>query len=462
MNRRYSNLFRIFFAFSDLFALNFVNLILIQFFSQPDTGVNYIYTIFSMINNMIWLICAYSTAIYVTNKMLNLTRLIDRTLIAFMLFISIDFLLLFTFHLERYYDFILYSATAFLTFLFLSRLLFKLLIHFVYKTERYQKKIVFINCNQQSQELIRYFETHKKPTLILGYFDDDDSSSQIKYKYPYLGKVSDCLAYAKKNRITEIYSCQSPENDHALYELAELAEKNFIRFKFVPDFKNYINCDFYVDLEEGIPVLSLHREPLDDMTNRIKKRFFDIAFSAFVIIFFLSWMLPFIAVLIKLDSKGPVLFKQNRTGKNNRSFICLKLRTLQVNELADSLQVTRNDSRITPLGRFLRKSNLDELPQFFNVLAGSMSIVGSRPHMLKHTEEYSGAYDKYMIRHYLKPGITGWAQINGYRGEISEPGQLKSRVEHDIWYLENWNIWLDIRIVSRTFFSTLTGNTNAF
>jgi putative colanic acid biosynthesis UDP-glucose lipid carrier transferase len=270
------------------------------------------------------------------------------------------------------------------------------------------------------------------------------------------------LEYSRRNNVTEIYSCRSPEIDMDLYALADQAEKSFIRFKFVPDFKTYINCDFHVDLEEGIPVLSLHREPLDDMTNRIKKRFFDIAFSAFVIVFFLSWIIPILAMLIKMDSKGPVFFKQSRTGKNNRSFVCLKLRTLQVNDLADTLQVTRSDSRITRLGRFLRKSNLDELPQFFNVLAGSMSIVGSRPHMLKHTTEYSGNYNKYMIRHYLKPGITGWAQINGHRGEINRPEQLKDRVEHDIWYLENWDIWLDVDIIYRTFFTTITGNTNAF
>ena len=415
-----------------------------------------------MINNMIWLICAYASAIYVTNKMLNHTRLVDRTLIAFMLFIGIDFLLLFILDLEQYYQFILFSATAFLSFLFLSRLCFKLLIHFVYRTERYQKKIVFIDCNQQSKELIKYFEEHKKPTLILGFFGEKDNSVLFHHQYPYLGKLSECLEYAMTHKITEIYSCQSPELNRDLYELAELAEKNFIRFKFIPDFKNFINCDFYVNLEEGVPVLSLHREPLDDMTNRIKKRFFDIVFSAFVIVFFLSWMIPILAMLIKLDSKGPVFFKQNRTGKNNRSFVCLKLRTLKVNDQADSLQVTRNDQRITPLGKFLRKSNLDELPQFFNVLTGSMSIVGSRPHMLKHTEEYSGVYHKYMIRHYLKPGITGWAQVNGYRGEINKPEQLQSRVEHDIWYLENWDMWLDIKIISATFFSTVTGNTNAF
>jgi putative colanic acid biosynthesis UDP-glucose lipid carrier transferase len=298
--------------------------------------------------------------------------------------------------------------------------------------------------------------------LILGFFDNNETHNQTKYKYPYLGKVEDCLDYAKKNRITEIYSCLSPETNKYIYPLAEEAERNFIRFKFVPDFKDYIDLSFHVDLEEGIPVLSLHKEPLDDMTNRIKKRFFDILFSVFVIVFFLSWIIPILTILIKLDSKGPVLFKQNRTGKNNRNFICLKLRTLQVNDDADSLQVTRNDNRVTKLGHFLRKSNLDELPQFFNVLSGSMSIVGSRPHMLKHTEQYSGVYNKYMIRHYLKPGITGWAQINGYRGEIKEQDQLKKRVEYDIWYLENWDIWLDIKIIALTFFSTLIGDKNAF
>jgi len=166
--------------------------------------------------------------------------------------------------------------------------------------------------------------------------------------------------------------------------------------------------------------------------------------------------------LIKLSSRGPVFFVQWRSGKDNKPFRCIKFRSLAVNDNANVQQVTRGDSRITPLGKFLRKTNLDELPQFLNVLAGSMSVVGPRPHMLRHTEMYSKILGQYMIRHFVKPGVTGWAQVNGFRGEIKREDQLRKRIEHDIWYLEHWSSWLDIRIILLTLYVTLKGDKNAF
>jgi putative colanic acid biosynthesis UDP-glucose lipid carrier transferase len=181
-----------------------------------------------------------------------------------------------------------------------------------------------------------------------------------------------------------------------------------------------------------------------------------------VTIFLLSWLVPIIALLIKLDSKGPVFFLQERSGKNNEPFTCIKFRSLAVNKESDSKQVTKGDTRITKLGKFLRKSSIDELPQFFNVLTGDMSVVGPRPHMLKHTEEYSAIIMKYMIRHYQKPGVTGHAQVNGFRGEIKTEEQLIKRIEYDVWYIENWNIWLDLKIIIQTVVVTIKGQDNAF
>jgi putative colanic acid biosynthesis UDP-glucose lipid carrier transferase len=168
------------------------------------------------------------------------------------------------------------------------------------------------------------------------------------------------------------------------------------------------------------------------------------------------------AILIKLTSRGPVFFAQLRSGRNNKSFYCYKFRTLRVNKEADSTQVTMNDTRITPLGRFLRKTNIDELPQFINVLMGDMSVVGPRPHMLRHTEDYSRLLNEYMVRHFVKPGVTGWAQVHGFRGEIRRKEQLRRRIEHDIWYLENWSLWLDLRIILLTIYVTVRGDKNAY
>ena len=198
------------------------------------------------------------------------------------------------------------------------------------------------------------------------------------------------------------------------------------------------------------------------MGNSIKKRLFDVVFSLLVIVFVLSWLIPILAILIMISSRGHVFFKQKRSGKNNKQFTCYKLRTMRINSDEHLRQVTLNDSRVTKLGRFLRKTSLDELPQFVNVLLGNMSIIGPRPHMLVHTNMYSKIMNEYMIRHFLKPGISGWAQVNGYRGEIKEETQLRKRIDHDIWYMENWSIWLDLKIIWMTIYITLKGDKNAY
>jgi putative colanic acid biosynthesis UDP-glucose lipid carrier transferase len=209
-------------------------------------------------------------------------------------------------------------------------------------------------------------------------------------------------------------------------------------------------------------VLSARKEPLEDIKNRVKKRVFDIVVSLGVIIFIFTWLYPLLAIIIKLQSRGPVFFAQLRTGRNKKPFWCYKFRSMRLNNDSDNRQACMHDDRITPIGRFIRRTSLDEFPQFFNVLLGYMSIVGPRPHMLSHTEQYSQIVDNYMLRQFLKPGITGWAQINGYRGETKEPGLMEKRVEHDIWYMENWSVMLDLKIVFFTVINMFKGEKNAY
>ena len=235
-----------------------------------------------------------------------------------------------------------------------------------------------------------------------------------------------------------------------MISLMNRAETECIRFKVVPDLSIFINKPVIINYIRELPILSLRSEPLDDVGNRVKKRALDVVVSTLVIIFILSWLVPILSLLIYLESKGPIFFSQLRSGKNNKTFYCYKFRSMRVNKESDSKQATRNDARITRIGKFLRKTSLDEFPQFVNVFKGEMSLVGPRPHMVKHTSDYSKIVDQYMIRQFLKPGITGWAQINGYRGEITENEQIINRVNEDLWYLENWNIWLDIRILFLT------------
>ncbi len=198
------------------------------------------------------------------------------------------------------------------------------------------------------------------------------------------------------------------------------------------------------------------------MFKRFFKRSFDILFSLFIMLFVFSWLYPILAILIKLESAGPVFFVQIRTGRNNRNFKCYKFRSMYINGDADKKQATLNDHRITRIGCFMRKTSLDELPQFFNVLIGNMSIVGPRPHMVVHTMEYSQLTEKYKARHTLRPGITGWAQILGLRGEVKSPEAMLKRVDADVWYLKNWSFLLDLKIIFLTFWITLKGDKNAY
>lgn len=253
----------------------------------------------------------------------------------------------------------------------------------------------------------------------------------------------------------------STHADHIL-PVINYCENHFIHFYSVPSIRNYLKRRMYMQLVGNTPVLSIRREPLADVQNRLLKRLFDILFSGL----FLCTAFPFIYLIvgtaIKLSSPGPVFFRQKRTGINGREFWCYKFRSMRVNADADRVQATLHDPRKTRIGEFIRKTSIDELPQFINVFLGQMSVVGPRPHMLKHTDEYSHLIEKYMVRHLVKPGITGWAQVNGFRGETSELWQMEGRVKLDIWYLEHWTPALDLFIIYKTVKNAIHGEKEAY
>jgi putative colanic acid biosysnthesis UDP-glucose lipid carrier transferase len=230
----------------------------------------------------------------------------------------------------------------------------------------------------------------------------------------------------------------------------------------VPDLSGPFTKNLQVQLYGYTPVLIPRQEPLDNAANEVVKRAFDILFSSLVVIFLLSWLVPLMAIIIKLDSKGPVFFKQLRSGRNNKPFYCYKFRSMAPNKDSDLMQASKGDMRITRVGRFIRRTSIDELPQFFNVLLGDMSVVGPRPHMIKHTEDYSLLINNYMVRHFLTPGITGWAQVNGHRGETKETASMINRVQADIWYLEHWSLLLDLKIVYMTLWKMVSKDENAY
>ncbi|MDP4238382.1 MAG: undecaprenyl-phosphate glucose phosphotransferase [Bacteroidota bacterium] len=272
-----------------------------------------------------------------------------------------------------------------------------------------------------------------------------------------MGQLEELAPLVEKHQIDILFVTDSAYSDSTrTKELLATCNKLGVRLRFVPENQYWFKFRKNLESVGSLVVVNPQEIPLDDLNSRFIKRIFDIFFSSMVILFIISWLFPIICILIKLSSKGPVFFRQERTGINNKSFTCLKFRSMCLNKDADTRQATQGDSRITAMGRFLRKSNLDEFPQFFNVLVGQMSIVGPRPHMLKHTDQYSELIEYYRVRHYVKPGITGWAQVNGYRGLTDELWKMEKRVEYDMIYLENWTLWLDIKIIFLTIFGKRT------
>lgn len=292
---------------------------------------------------------------------------------------------------------------------------------------------------------------------ILGFFDKDWRPDFVGR---YCGTLDNLEAFVKKNRIDQIYYTM-PGHAEILTKVVKIADDNVVDFFYVPQISQYISRSFQMETIGPVPVLNLRRNPLKKAINRSLKRGFDIVFSSVVLLFYPLVFIP-VAAVIKLTSPGPIYFKQKRTGYRGREFYCYKFRTMHVNADADRAQATKDDPRKTRFGDFLRRSSIDEIPQFINVLKGDMSVVGPRPHMLKHTEEYSKIVDQYMVRHLVKPGITGWAQVNGYRGLTDEVWKMEKRVEYDVWYIENWSFVLDLKIIVRTVLNAIGGESNAF
>jgi Undecaprenyl-phosphate glucose phosphotransferase len=313
------------------------------------------------------------------------------------------------------------------------------------------KDLVIVGEGPAAEEIFQYCEDQTvRGYRFRGVFHDHPLSGPLAPRQ--LGGIEAAKVFAVQNRIDILYCALPGSYREEITELMEFCERNTIRFRVIPSPDSFIPVVKTSDLtfHGAVPVSRLRNEPLDSKGNRLVKRTFDIVFSFLVITLIFSWLFPILAVLIKLSSKGPVFFKQVRLGERKKKFTCYKFRSMQINNEADSKQATRNDPRVTKLGAFLRKSNMDELPQFFNVLLGQMSVVGPRPHPLKLNDQFRDIIDKYMVRHFVRPGITGWAQVNGFRGETRTPELMEKRVDMDIWYLENWSFLLDLKIVVKT------------
>ncbi|RZP00395.1 MAG: exopolysaccharide biosynthesis polyprenyl glycosylphosphotransferase [Flavobacteriales bacterium] len=333
----------------------------------------------------------------------------------------------------------------------------KILTYYSIKTFRsyfggnYRKTII-IGSSIESQNLELFFIKNKQA----GYLHKKTFSDVSKKS------ILDSINFVKEQEIDEIYCSTENINDQDLKALIKFCDNNLKTIKFIPNSTKLNSKKLIYETYDSLPILSLRRVPLQDSVNLFFKRLIDIIISLAVIVFVLSWLTPIIALFIKKESDGPVFFKQTRNGINYEEFSCLKFRSMIVNENAHKLQATKGDTRVTKIGAFLRKTSLDEMPQFINVLLGDMSVVGPRPHMIKENDKYYKTVDKYMLRHVIKPGITGLAQVSGYRGEVEKESDIVNRIKFDIYYLENWSILLDVKIILRTILNSIKGEDKAY
>ena len=320
------------------------------------------------------------------------------------------------------------------------------------------KNIIILGYNDDLNSITKYFKAKKKSGYnYIGFFTNKTVSSN-----DCLGELSGFYKYIENNKnIDEVYCSLSELSDAELKEIKNFADNNMLAVKLIPSSGYALANNTKIDYYDISPVISTRRLPLENLDMRILKRVFDLVFSFLVIILIFSWLFPIIAILIKIDSKGPVFFKQKRPGIGGDFFNCLKFRSMRTD--ADSqLAASRVDNRITKLGKFLRKSSIDELPQFLNVFAGNMSIIGPRPHNKSMSSDFAKTVNKFMIRHYVKPGITGLAQVRGLRGEIEKHTDIEHRVKLDIFYIENWSFLLDIKIIIKTVLNVIKGEDKAY
>lgn len=451
-----------------LLILDLVVLNVVYYFVQIAFNKSYTpefikaYNLYALVSNGLWLMITFALGLYNGKVVMQYSLFFKRTIQIFLLWVLILMVYLF-FSREVLLSrlFILYATSLFGIGILFNRFLYLGFFQYYRSSDVFIKKVLVLGFNDRAQRLTKYLESGEQNIKLLGYTEDEQNIHQLS-DYPVVGDIASTMVLAKKFRVQEIYSTLTPEDNEAIYQFMKEAERECIRFKIVPNMNSLLAYGTHLEFYGDMPVLSRRNDALDDTGNIIKKRMLDIVVSGIVIVFVLSWLVPLLGIFIYVESGFPILFKQKRTGVDNRPFLCLKFRSMKNNKDANLKQATENDSRVTRIGRFMRRTSLDEFPQFINVFKGDMSLVGPRPHMLKHTHDYSKIVDEYMVRQFVKPGITGWAQINGYRGEIRSVDDIRNRVEKDIWYIEHWTLWLDIQILFLTVYNIVKGDKNAY
>ncbi len=464
MRRGFSRFIELIHLAGDLLLLNaaFIIAYIVKFDKALLQEVNDHYFILHVFFNILWIVLVMVLNTYNTDRVTKWEKIIWNIFKS----VGLHILLVvgFIFSIKGFYYSRGQLAIAYLLFTVLLlcwRMLFVWLLRLYRKAGMNYRNIIIIGAGSAGNRIYNYFVSDNTHGYVVKGFFDDNPDMALK-KELILGMEWEVENYIKKEKVDEMYCALPFTAVRKIRSLMVLADNNLIRFKIVPDFRSFFNKKVNVENYNGVPVFSIRKEPLENVFHRIVKRTFDIGFSFLVLIPFLCFIVPIVGVLIKLSSSGPVFFMQKRSGRDNKEFVCIKFRTMELNNDADTAQASKKDARITKIGKFLRKTNMDELPQFLNVLIGNMSVVGPRPHMIKHTIEYAHIIDKFMVRQLVKPGITGLAQVNGFRGATETPRKMIRRVRYDLWYVENWSLLLDLKIILLTVYNMFKGEENAY
>ena len=435
-------------------VIDCLSIFMILYFVSDQEFYNLIFITYIL---SFWALSSVLTDYYKVLRFTKFLRLLSLTFRHFFIFI-LGFFTFFGIYKE---GFIINNQFLILTSILLTTFSLKIIFYFLLKWYRNLgknfRKVVVIGVDDSSKKIISLFNQNK--TLgykYLGYFTNKANTDK-------LGTIEDSFQFILDNTVDEIYCSLKELNTSTIAKIRSFSNSNNIILKLIPDsnklYSKNQNIEFY---DDTLVVLNVKKLPFEFSENYIIKRIFDIIFSIIVCLFILTWLVPILWILVKIESKGPLIFSQKREGLDGINFVCYKFRSMKLNTMSDKVHAVENDIRVTRIGSFIRKTSIDELPQFLNVIKGDMSVVGPRPHLPSLSSEYQKDVDDYFKRHAVKPGITGLAQVSGYRGEIKKRSDIKNRVRLDIFYIENWSFLLDIKIILMTVFNVFKGEENAY
>lgn len=464
-----NDLIRIAIIIGDFLLLNLLVYLCLEEFDEktPDYFMDH-NAVVIMVANFAMIVAEYFFSTIAYHRHLPLPHLLQRV---FMLSVTQSALMFFLLRSISkgggFFKFMYYFAAFLFVGLLLTRIIERGIILYLRARGKNTQNIVFIGNDPANLMVYQdMMENASVGTFIKGYYADAPIENAPE-RFKYLGDLKMLEEKMDKDKeetnlgVDLVFCCLSHDESDLISRVMRFCDNHVVHFYYVPRMSGNLHLRLIPEQYGNVTLFTNRREPLTSFENKFLKRTFDIVVSALTCLVLLPF-LPIVALIIKMQSPGPLFFVQNRTGLNGHTFKCYKFRSMHVNNQADTLQATKDDPRKFPFGEFMRKTNIDEFPQFFNVLKGDMSVVGPRPHMMLHTEVYGKLIDKYMVRHFCRPGITGWAQVTGFRGETKELWQMEERIKRDIWYLENWTFWLDIKIILKTAISILIPDKKAY